>query len=117
MLGTELGQSSHVRTVPSDRLHQVLQDLRIAPNATLAPAELVRVADFTNARRVLWGQITRFGDAIRIDATLQDLDRRRRVPLNGHGAERGELADRDSTLAEAVRQELARGLARHPRAS
>ena len=63
VLGTELGQSPRVRTVPSDRLHQVLAICRLRPNATLAPAELARVADFTNARRVLWGQYTRFGDA------------------------------------------------------
>jgi hypothetical protein len=77
-LSTTLGQSSHVRTVPPDRLHQVLRDLQIASNATLAPAQLASVADFTTARHVLWGTVTRFGNAIRIDATLQDLDRGRR---------------------------------------
>src|SRR4029077_1100207 len=61
VLSTMLGQSSRVRTVPSDRLNQVLKDLRISANATLAPAELARVADFTSARRVLWGQYSRFG--------------------------------------------------------
>ena len=95
VLGTELGQSSRVRTVPSDRLHQVLQDLQIAPNATLAPQELARVADFTNARRVLWGQYSRFGDAIRIDATLQDLDGGQSVPLNAMAANEASLLDRD----------------------
>ena len=81
VLRTELGQSARVRTVPSDRLHQVLQDLRISPGAILAPADLARVADFTSARRVLWGQFARFGSAIRIDATLQDLDRDQAVPI------------------------------------
>jgi tetratricopeptide (TPR) repeat protein len=109
VLSTELGQSPHVRTVSSDRLHQVLQDLRISPNAALAPAELIRVADFTNARRVLWGQYTRFGDAIRIDATLQDLDRGQSVPLNAMAPNEGALLGSLSQLAEAVRQDLARG--------
>ena len=95
VLRTELGQSSQVRTVAADRLRQVLQDLRIAPNATLAPTELARVADFTSARSVLWGQYTRFGNAIRIDATLQDLDRQQAVPLNAMAAERGQSVDRD----------------------
>jgi serine/threonine protein kinase/tetratricopeptide (TPR) repeat protein len=109
VLRTELGQSSRVRTVPSDRLHQVLQDLRIAPNATLAPPELARVADFTSARSVLWGQFTRFGEAVRIDATLQDLDKGQTVPLNAMALNEGAMLTAISQLAEAVRQNLARG--------
>jgi len=111
VLRTELGQSSRVRTVPSDRLHQVLQDLRIAPNATLAPVELARVADFTSARSVLSGQFTRFGDAIRIDATLQDLDRGQTVPLNAMAPNEGAVLTAISKLAEEVRRNLARGSA------
>lgn len=109
ILGAELGQSSRVRAVPADRLNQVLRDLRIAPSASLAPAELSRVADFTNARRVLWGQYARFGDAIRIDATLQDLDRGAAVPLNAMAPNEASLLTAMSALAEAVRQELGRG--------
>ncbi len=109
VLGTELGQSARVRTVAADRLHQVLRDLQIAPNATLAPTELARVAEFTNARRVLWGQYTRFGEAIRIDATLQDLDRGSAVALNAMAPNESGLLTAISTLAEAVRQDLARG--------
>ena len=55
VLSTTLGQSSHVRTVPPDRLHQVLRDLQIGANATLAPTQLASVADFTSARHVLCG--------------------------------------------------------------
>jgi serine/threonine protein kinase/Tfp pilus assembly protein PilF len=109
VLGTLLGQSSQVRTVPSDRLHQVLQDLRIASNAALAPTELARVADFTKTRRVLWGQYARFGDQLRIDATLQDLDRSLTVPLNAMAANESDLPAAVSRLADAVREDLARG--------
>jgi eukaryotic-like serine/threonine-protein kinase len=109
ILRTELGQSSQLRTVPSNRLLQVLQDLRIAPDATLAPAEMARVADFTNARSVLWGQFTRFGNAIRIDATLQDLDHEQTVPLNATAPNEESMLTTISQLAESVRQNLARG--------
>ena len=109
VLATELGQSERVRTVAADRLHQVLRDLQIAQNATLAPAELTRIAEFTNARRVLSGQYARFGEAIRIDATLQDLDRGTAVPLNAMAANANGLLAAMTTLAEAVRQDLARG--------
>ena len=75
VLSTTLGQSASVRTVPPDRMHQVLRDLQIGSSANLAPAQLASVADFTSARHVLWGSLSRFSNAIRIDATLQDLER------------------------------------------
>ena len=109
MLSTTLGQSSHVRTVPPDRLHQVLRDLKIGSDATLAPTQLASVADFTSARRVLWGTVTRFGNAIRIDATLQDLDRQETVPLNALAPNEAALLTAISQLADSVRQNLARG--------
>ena len=56
VLSTTLGQSASVRTVPPDRMHQVLRDLQIGSNATLAPTQLASVADFTSARHVLWGR-------------------------------------------------------------
>ena len=109
VLRTELGQSSSVMTVPSDRLHQVLRDLRIEANTTLAPTELARVAEFANARTVLWGQLTRFGEAIRIDATYQDLERGETVPLNAMAPNEGNLLGSIGELADLVRERLARG--------
>jgi serine/threonine protein kinase/Tfp pilus assembly protein PilF len=109
ILATMLGQSSRVRTVPSDRMNQVLKDLRIASNATLNPSELSSVANLTNARRVLWGQYSRFGSAIRIDATLQDLDRIQSLPLNAMAPNETGLLVAISELANGVRKELARG--------
>ena len=83
--------------------------MRIGSNATLAPAELARVADFTSARRVLWGQYSRFGDAIRIDATLQDLDRSQTVALNAMAPNEGALLTAIAELAGQVQNDLARG--------
>ena len=109
VLGTTLGQSSQVRTVPPDRLHQVLRDLQIAPNASLGPTQLASVAEFTSARHVLWGTINRWGDAIRVDATLQDLDRGASVPLSTVAQNERGLLDAIGTLADSVRENLARG--------
>ena len=102
-------QSSRVRTVPGDRLHQVLQDLRIGANAAVAPKELARVADLTSARRVLSGSFARFGDAIRIDATLQDLDRGDAASLSAMAPNEAGLLTAMSELAESVRTNLASG--------
>ena len=37
-------------------LHQILTDLRVAPATVLDPTAIRRVADFSNADRVVWGQ-------------------------------------------------------------
>ncbi len=109
VLSTTLGQSTHVRTVPPDQLHQVLRDLQIASNATLEPAQLARVADFTSARHVLWGTITRFGNSILINATLQDLEGAQTSSLNETAPNADGLLNAIPRLADAVRQTLARG--------
>jgi len=108
VLATELGQSPRLRTVPADRLNQVLQDLRIAPTAKLGPSDLGRVAEYTSARRVLWGEYTRFGDSIRIDATLQDLDQSRSVPLTATAPNDNSLPVAIGQIASLVQQELGR---------
>src|SRR5882724_1258907 len=55
MLSTDVGQSSRVRTVSQDRLRQVLADLHLSSDATLDPAILRRLAEFSNADTLVWG--------------------------------------------------------------
>jgi tetratricopeptide (TPR) repeat protein/TolB-like protein len=109
VLTTELGQSARARTIAPDRVRQVLHDLRFSPNAALSPTELARIADLTGARRVLWGQLSRFGNAVRIDATFQDLDRGESLPLNAMAPNDAALLTAVGQLADSVRQTLARG--------
>src|SRR3989449_2782087 len=107
MLRTDMGESASLRTVPSDRVNQILHDLRVAPDATLDPDTLRRVAEFTSADRLLWGQYLKFGDQIRIDATLQDLKRQRNFPLKAEAASEKELPKALQQLAESVEKSLA----------
>ncbi len=107
-LSAELGQSSRVRTVPTDRIRQVLKDLHFAPAAELQPADLASIADFTNARRVLSGDVSRLGDGIRINATLQNLDTGQPTPLTAAAPNQGALLAAVAELTDKVRQELGR---------
>ena len=72
-----VGQSSALKTVPAGRVSQILGDLRITPDATLDPAALSRLAELSGADTVIWGQYVKFGNEIRIDATLQDVKHQR----------------------------------------
>jgi eukaryotic-like serine/threonine-protein kinase len=105
MLSTDVGQSAHLRTVSTDRLHQVLSDLRIGPQTSIDPDTIRRVAEFSNADVVVSGQYARFGDQIVIDATIRDLKRDQTVPVKAQALEK-DLPTAIDSLADAVRKNL-----------
>ncbi len=107
MLSTDVGQSARLRTVSQDRLHQVLSDLRITPNSSIEPATLRRLAEFSNADTLVWGQYAKFGGQIRIDATLQDLKHDRTVPIKIDAVDEKDIPAAVDRLAASIRNNLA----------
>ncbi len=107
MLSTDVGQSSHLRTVSPDRVEQVFHDLRIAPNSVVDSSTLGRVAEFTNADTVVWGQFTRLGEHIRIDATLQDRKHNRTAQMKTEADSQKDLSTAVDQMAALIRQNLA----------
>jgi tetratricopeptide (TPR) repeat protein/predicted Ser/Thr protein kinase len=106
MLSTDIGQSSHLRTIAPDRVQQVFHDLRISPNSIVDSSTLSRVAEFTNADTLVFGQYTRLGDQIRIDATLQDRKHNRTVRVKAEAANQSDISAAVDRLAEQIRQNL-----------
>jgi eukaryotic-like serine/threonine-protein kinase len=106
MLSTDIGQSAHLRAVPTDRLQQVLSDLRVGPQTAIDPDTLRRVAEFSNATVVVFGQYARFDDKIVIDATIRDLKREQSVSVKAQALAKDPTAAIDS-LADSVRKNLA----------
>lgn len=107
MLRTDVGQSGSLRAVSSDRIHEILTDLRIAPGATLDGGTIGRLAEFTNAQTVLSGQYIKAGLAIRIDAQLQDRRGSRIVPLKVEAPDEKGILTAVADLARLVRQNAA----------
>jgi tetratricopeptide (TPR) repeat protein len=107
MLSTDVGQSSHLHPVSSDRLRQVLHDLQITPDATSDAATLRRITSMINADTVLSGQYAKFGDQIRIDATLRDLKQDRTVGLKAQAPSEKDLLTAVDQLAQTIRENLA----------
>ncbi len=107
ILSTDVGQSAHLHTVSSDRLFQILKDLRVPANADFDPDTLRKLAEFSNADILVWGRYAKFGDHIRIDATLQDLKRDRRVPLTIDSPSEKEFPKTMDQFAELIRTNLA----------
>jgi serine/threonine protein kinase/tetratricopeptide (TPR) repeat protein len=73
MVGSDIGGSSSVRMVSADRLQQVLGDLHLSANSQVDGATIKRVAEFTNAQTVIYGQFIKAGSVIRINTTVMDL--------------------------------------------
>lgn len=107
MLSTDVGQSAHLRTVSPERLHQILSDLRIAPGTSIDPNTISRIAQFSNADTLVWGQYARFGGQIRIDATLQDLKHDRNLPIKIDAVDEKDIPAAVDRLAAAIRNNLA----------
>jgi serine/threonine protein kinase/tetratricopeptide (TPR) repeat protein len=107
MLRTEVGQSAALRTVPGDRVSQILTDLRITQDSNLRPDTMNRLAQFSSADTVLWGQYVKFGNEVRIDATLQDTKSDRTVALKAQASNEADLPDAIGRLAASVRENLA----------
>jgi serine/threonine protein kinase/tetratricopeptide (TPR) repeat protein len=106
MLRSDIGQSARLRTVPSDRVHQILSDLKLDVSANLDPATIRRLASHSNAGRVLTGQYSRLGDTIRIDATLHDIESQTSIPVKTETATEAELLTAISRLAESIRDSM-----------
>src|SRR4029077_1933925 len=107
MLSTDVGQSSNVRTVSPDRLHQILNDLHMTGNVQFDPATLRQISESSNADTLVFGQYVKFGDQIRVDASLQDSRHDPRLPLKIEAASEKDIPGAIDRLADAVRHNLA----------
>jgi serine/threonine protein kinase/tetratricopeptide (TPR) repeat protein len=105
-LSTDVGQSSHLRIVSAERVSQILRDLRISSDTSLDSATVQRLAEFSNADNIVWGRYVRFGDQIRIDATIQDMKRGHTTTLAESATENNILTAIDR-LAGDIRSNLA----------
>ena len=106
MLSTDVGQSASLRVVSPEHISQTVRDLRILPSTLFDPPTVKRLADFSNADTVVWGQYAKFGDQIRIDATVQDFKRAHTAKLTESANEKDTLAAVDR-LAGQIRGNLA----------
>ena len=107
MLSTDVGQSAHLHPVSSDRLHQVLRDLQITPDATSDAATLRQITSMMSADTVVSGQYAKFGDQIRIDATLRTLKQDRAVSFKAQAPSEKDLLTAVDQLAQTIRENLA----------
>jgi serine/threonine protein kinase/tetratricopeptide (TPR) repeat protein len=107
MLSTGVGQSSQVRVISPERLHQVLSDLRITQDSLLDATTIGHIAESSSANSILWGKYNRFGDKIRIDGTLQDFKHARYYPITVDAVAEKDLSETVNQIADQIRRHLA----------
>jgi eukaryotic-like serine/threonine-protein kinase len=107
MLSTDVGQSAYLHPVSSDRLRQVLHDLQITPDATSDAATLRQITSMIAADTVVSGQYAKFGDQIRIDASLRNLKQDRTVSFKAQAPGEKDLLAAVDDLAQKIRENLA----------
>jgi len=105
-LSTDIGQSQRVRLVSPSRLQQVLSDLHISPMSKLDMSSLKRIAEFTNADTIVYGQYEKFGEQIRMNATVYDLKHDRNFEMKAEIPSEKDLLKGLDSLAEQVRANL-----------
>jgi tetratricopeptide (TPR) repeat protein len=106
MLGSDIGGSAQVRMVSPDRLQQVLKDLHLSANSQADVATLHRVAEFTNAQTLIFGQYIKAGSAIRINSTVVDLAHDTRTVVTTDIPSENDLLPSVDKLAAQLRQKL-----------
>ena len=106
MLSTDVGQSASLRVVAPERVNQIVRDLRIPPSAMFEASNIKRLGELSNADTIVWGQYSKSGDQLRIDATVQDFKHSHTAQFTQSGGEKEVLAAVDR-LAVQVRDNLA----------
>ena len=109
-MSTDVGQSAQVRMVSPDRLciSFATHDLHISSQSQVDVATLRRLAEFTNADTLVYGQYVKLGRAgICIDTTVLDLRHDTSSTLKTDVASEKELLGGVDALAKDVRQKLA----------
>ncbi len=105
-LGTDIGQSSQLHALPSNRVNQVLADLLVTPGAVIDPDTLGRIIQLTHADIAVSGQYARLGDHIQIDATVQDIKHDRTTKVTATAANDQALPAAIDSIADQIRKGL-----------
>lgn len=106
MLGTDIGGSAQVRMVSPDRLQQVTKDLHVSSSSQADVATMHRVAEFTSAQTMIFGQYIKAGSEIRITTTVLDLAHDTRTTITTDLPSENNLLSSVDKLAAQLREKL-----------
>jgi len=106
-LSADVGQSAQLRMISSDRVNQILSDLRIGRGGEIDPSTMTRIAEFSSADTLVSGQYAKFGEQIQITATLRDLKHQQNTSLKAEAPNEKALLPALEQMAKEIQQHLA----------
>jgi eukaryotic-like serine/threonine-protein kinase len=106
MLNEEVGNSQRLHAVSSSRIHQILKDLHQPANAEFDSDILRNIAQNCSADILVWGRYAKFGDTIRVDASVQDLKTGSTKPVKIEIPSEKDIPKSVPQLAELIRNNL-----------
>jgi tetratricopeptide (TPR) repeat protein len=105
-LSTDIGQSSRLHTLPSERVRQILADLQLTPGEAIDPNTLARIVQLTNTEIAVSGQFVRLGEQIQITAVVQNIKSDRTTTVTANAANEQALPAAIDSLADQIRKSL-----------
>jgi eukaryotic-like serine/threonine-protein kinase len=105
MLATGVGQSSHLRVIPPDRLNQILLDLQLSPDSFQDAANVRRLGEMSKADTIVWGRYRKVNGQIHVEATLRDIKRDRNVSFSADATNEN-IPPVVDALAQKIRENL-----------
>jgi len=85
----------------------VLSDLRVSPQSQLDLQTVKRIAEFTHADTIVFGQYEKIGEQIRINATIADLANDQNITLKTDAPNEQQLLSSLDKFADDVREKVA----------
>ena len=82
-----------------------MHDLQISSDAFSDADTVRRLAEMSNADTIVWGRYAKFGDQIRVDATLRDIKHDRNVSFKVEAASQQDLLQKVDGLAQTDSQQ------------
>jgi tetratricopeptide (TPR) repeat protein len=101
--------SERIHMASSDRVFQVLRDLRVSPEADIDAGTLKRIADFSNSDVIVSGDYAQVGGKLQFRAVLRRVAEGGEEQVTATVADQQHVADAVSALNEGIQQRLWRG--------
>jgi tetratricopeptide (TPR) repeat protein/predicted Ser/Thr protein kinase len=104
MLTSDLARVASLRVVPSERLAELMTDLKLGRDSTFDEATLKTVGEFLSADTIVSGSFVKLGPASRIDASVRRPATGETVGIKAEAKDEADLLNVVAHLAAEVRR-------------
>jgi tetratricopeptide (TPR) repeat protein/TolB-like protein len=97
---------NRIRTISSDRVFQVVRDLRVSLEKEPDAGTMKRIGEFTNASTVVTGRYVKAGSEVRFEAVLRDVQRGVVETISASMSDQTQLMQAVGVLSRGIDEKL-----------